>query len=124
MLLLTLLSYLIVFKMQDWHIVFNYAHAIVANPTVFIGILVVAGGVTAKIKRDKEDLPWNSHSFLFVVKVHRIFGYFIIFLSQVTVALGINCKWADGEMYGMVYGVALCNLALFFTVLFTFEIYH
>jgi hypothetical protein len=38
--------------MQDWHIVFNYAHAIVANPTVFIGILVVAGGVTAKIKRD------------------------------------------------------------------------
>lgn len=41
-----------------------------------------------------------------------------------TVALGINCKWADDKMYGMVYGVALCNLALFFTVLFTFEIYH
>jgi hypothetical protein len=38
--------------------------------------------------------------------------------------LGINCKWIDGGMMGMVYGVALSNLALFFTVLFTFEIYH
>jgi hypothetical protein len=81
MIILTILSYLIVFKMNEWHIVFNYAHAIVANPTVFIGMMVVAGGVMAKMRRDKENLDWSSDSFLTFVKIHRIFGYFIIFLS-------------------------------------------
>lgn len=123
MLLLTLLSYIIVFKMNDWHIVFNYAHAIVANPTVFVGIVVFIGGALAKMRRDKE-LPWQTDKILQMVKIHRGFGYFIIFFSQVTMSLGINCKWIDGGMMGMVYGVALANLALFFTVLFTFEIFH
>lgn len=123
MLLLTLLGYMIVFKMNDWHIVFNHIHAIVANPTVFVGIVVVIGGILAKMRRDKE-LPWQTDKILQLVKIHRVFGYFIIFFSQVTIALGINCKWIDDSMMGMVYGVALANLALFFTVLFTFEIFH
>lgn len=80
MLLLTLLSYIIVFKMNDWHIVFNYAHAIVANPTVFIGIVVVIGGILAKMRRDKE-LPWQTDKMIQFVNIHRLFGYFIIFFS-------------------------------------------
>lgn len=39
-------------------------------------------------------------------------------------SLGINCKWWDPGMYGMVWGVIILNLLFMFSVLAYFEIRH
>ena len=121
---LTIFSFVVAFGQNTWKVVFNYPHAIVANPTVWIGVLVAFGGIFAKFSRDKSGngtYDWRSDDWMSFVRVHRLMGYFMIFLAQFAMALGINCKWYDKQMVGMVWGVVILNLAFFFTVLFVFE---
>lgn len=127
MILLTLVGFVISFGLNSWKVVFNYPHAIVANPTVLFGILAACGGIYAKMSRDKSANPdhdWRSNEWLKVVKLHKTFGYTMVFASQITVSLGINCKWIDPGMIGMVWGAVICNLMFFFTILFTLEMRH
>lgn len=37
-------------------------------------------------------------------------------------SLGINCKWIDPGMIGMVWGILVLNLLVFFTTLFVLEV--
>jgi hypothetical protein len=48
----------------------------------------------------------------------------IIFANIVTMSYGINCKWWDPGMYGMVVGVVTLNLLLVITFIFTMEMQH
>lgn len=54
MIIMTIMGFIIVLDMSSWKVVFNYPHAIVANPTIWMAILVAVGGIVAKMSRDKS----------------------------------------------------------------------
>lgn len=56
-LVMAFFSFVIVFKMNEWMIVFNYPHAIAANPNVWLGLCLIFGGFYAKYSRDKSGDP-------------------------------------------------------------------
>jgi hypothetical protein len=60
-----------------------------------------------------------------MVKVHRFFGYLVLlFANTATMTLGINCKWYDKDMIGMVIGVSVLNIMLIATFFLVMEMNH
>jgi hypothetical protein len=49
---LTIFGYVIAFGISGWVLAFNAPHAIAANPTVWLGFIIVFGGIIALYKRN------------------------------------------------------------------------
>lgn len=50
---LTIFGYVIAFGISGWVLAFNAPHAIAANPTVWLGFIIVFGGIIALYKRNQ-----------------------------------------------------------------------
>jgi len=50
--------------------------------SVFVlGLVLIVGGIVGNIIRLKVNMPWNSYRSLWIGKVHKYFGWFIVVLS-------------------------------------------
>jgi vacuolar-type H+-ATPase subunit I/STV1 len=125
MFVLTIPSYYITFKMMDYKIVFNKPNMIILNLCVFIGLLVMFNGIAALWTRQKENLDWRSDTFLIQAKIHRWAGYFVLFIGQVSMTIGIECQWATvRDQMNMVVAVGGANVLILGAVLVVLELRH
>ena len=64
-------------------------HSKVGFAGFILGLLLMLGGIVANIIKQRLNMPWKTNKALFVGKVHKWFGRFIIIFSQFVVMTGV-----------------------------------
>lgn len=129
LMLVTIISgWTIVFGLSDWKIMFGWAqgnrHPTLGNITVLTGIIVTIGGIAAESLRRYGSYDWRTTVALSPAKIHKVFGYLVIFFSQATVSTGICYNYFFLQKHNLAWTLVICNLVLFVTVLAVFEALH
>lgn len=113
----------IALKVGGWTINSNSSlHAKAGFATFILGVVLMLGGITANICRQKVNHPWNTKRALIVGKVHKWFGRGIVLASQFVIGSGaVNFYTYDNEpTTGWV--IAGVSAGLFFLFLIIGEV--
>ena len=89
-----------------------------------LGLLLMLGGIIASIIRQKVNMPWKTNKALFVGKVHKWFGRFIILFSQFVVMTGVYNFYDFHDKKTMGYALAGVSSGIFFLFLIIGEIIY
>ena len=84
-------------KLQDWEFTDNLHNAF-GTMTMFLTILgTISGTLTASIMRFYNgDKPWSEKEKVqLIAKIHRWFGYLMLFIGNVTCMTGIHHYYGD-----------------------------
>lgn len=121
-------GFTIVFGLNGWSVMWGFArhnmHPTFGNVTVFAGVIVTIGGLAAESLRRYGAYDWRSNVVLSVGKIHKVFGYLLIFFSQATVSTGLIYNFGYLGETNLGWTLLWCNLIVFVTVLGVFEILH
>lgn len=74
-------SFTIVFKANEDLFIINTFHTAFGNITVWCGVMVMLGGLTAELTRRYADMSWRTSIVLLISKFHGWFGYFVLLVS-------------------------------------------
>jgi hypothetical protein len=86
-------------------------HPCTGFATFFIAIVVIIMGMVTMLKRKFIAKDWQTKNVVWWAYLHSYVAYFLIFLSQVAVTLGIAIYW-KGTLQ-LPYGILLCCLNFF-----------
>lgn len=68
-------------KHGGWKVKGASFHAKMGFSVFVLGLVLIVGGIVGNIIRLKVNMPWNSYRSLWIGKVHKYFGWFIVVLS-------------------------------------------
>ena len=123
---ITLASTIIVVKWLDWSFYFDHWHNVAGILFMVLCQMLVLGGVFALILRKLVNFDWKTKSLLKMTSIHKYFGYFMIFATQVAVTTGILRRVNISFFQDQPKKVALVilNILFFFGTLLLLEIRH
>ena len=78
----------------------------------------------AMVRRKFVTKDWQTSNGVWWAKLHSYVAYFLIFLSQVTVTLGIVIYWKGTLQTALGIGLAVLNFIGFWGILAFSEIMH
>ena len=123
--IITLASTIIVLKWLDWAFYFDHYHNVIGIVFMVLCQLLVMGGVFALVLRKYFAFEWKTKLLLKMSKIHVIFGYFMIFATQLAVTTGIFRRIEIGQQNQVKkLCLSIGNLLFFFGTLVYFEIRH
>ena len=124
LLITTLSAWIIVLKLANWKLLLKDFHTITGNITMLAGILVCLGGLFAGSLRIFAKMEWKTSLLLLFGKIHKIFGYSIVVLSQITVSSGIQYNLEFEGQLKLSKVLISCNVIGFILVISIFEFLH
>lgn len=121
----TAAGFIIVMNWLGWAFYFDNIHNFAGIVFSFLTILLVLGGVTLLTMYKAVNLDWQTKTLLRIKRVHKWFGYFIVFTVQIAVMSGIVRKagiwfWSPSLKDGLL----IANIFIFFFSLLIGEIIH
>ena len=123
--IITLASIIIVLKWLDWAFYFDHWHNVAGILFMVLCELLVIGGIFAATMKTVVNMDWKTKTMLKLTSIHKYFGYFMIFATQLVVITGIMRRIDIGKMdepkkVGLIVG----NVILFVGTLLFGEIRH
>lgn len=91
---------------------------------MFLGIIVCIGGLFALSLRTFVKMEWKTNLLLLFGKIHKIFGYSIVLLSQITVSTGIHSNLHFENQDSLAWSLIACNVIGFILILLICEFFH
>lgn len=118
-------GFIIVMNWLGWAFYFDNLHNFAGIVFSFLTILLVLGGVTLLTMYKAVNLDWQTKTLLRIKRVHKWFGYFIVFTVQIAVMSGISRKagiwdWSPSLKDGLL----IANIFILFFSLLIGEIIH
>ena len=116
---------LIALKTGGWTVSIDLSlHAILGFSTFVMGIVLMLGGMTANLIRLHVRMDWKTKRVIFVGKVHKYFGWFLVLGSQFVIGTGFYNFYSYDGKDSLGWGLAGASCAFFFTGLISGEIWH
>ena len=96
--IITLASIIIVLKWLDWAFYFDHWHNVAGILFMVLCELLVIGGIFAATMKTVVNMDWKTKTMLKLASIHKYFGYFMIFATQLVVITGIMRRIDIGKM--------------------------
>lgn len=109
----TLAGAFVILQASSWKMSWKSWHPAFGFVTLVLAVLLSLGGMNASLQRMIQK-DWTTAVMLRYAKMHGIFGYFLIFFSQITVALGIFAIMNGSNNTTKTYGLFIGNVLFFF----------
>lgn len=122
---ITFAATIIVLKWLDWAFYFDHWHNVAGILFMVLCQLLVLGGVFALTIKTYGGFDWKTRQLLSLTSIHKYFGYFMVFATQLTITTGILRRVSiGGDDQPKKVALAVLNVVLFFGAILIFEIRH
>jgi len=106
------------FDKRDWKFSVDDVHAYFGTAALILGFAQPIGGIGLLLYKNYWNMDWETEILLKRSRFHKALGYFLLFLSQVNIAIGLYKVFPDylGKL------LLSLNTIFFFGVLATCEV--
>lgn len=123
--ILTLASTIIVLDWLGWAFYFDHWHNVAGIIFMVLCQFLVIGGVFALTLKRGLNMDWNTKRMLRLASIHKYFGYFMLFATQLVVITGIIRRIDIGNNdHPKKVGLIIANVIIFVGTLVVGEVIH
>ena len=119
-----IMSFFVILGAEQWEFMLDELHTIVGNITIWTGVLLTLGGITAESIRRWANMNWKTNIVTSLGKFHGYFGYLVLLLSQVAVNSGLKMFFTDRGDPSKGMTLMIINIVVYVVVLGTLEVIH
>jgi len=117
--LATFIMAMFTFNRNNWNLADGLHPALGLTMVCCVSALTI-GGITARMLLEKTT--WNTTLALRIKMGHKLFGYLVLFVSQVALLTG-GLSYGDFHNSALAKTLVILEVILFFVLIATFEIF-